>query len=207
MNDVPLFAEADWIRLNSDWTAWWNHELPRPMLVAVSGQPTDRVRPAWWGGGLTRIPHAIPAEAIAAEVWDDVCRCRVYGDAWPRFWIDYGPGVGAAFLGGELEPAQNTAWFHPGIWKGKSLNEIRPVYDPDNLWWRRVQDVTKACVSQFAGRAQVSFPCIGGSLDIAASLRDTTTLLEDCLDDPGAVDELCRTSRRYGYATIGSWLR
>ena len=192
MNAPSPFSEADWTRLERDWTAWWNHDIQRPLLVAVSTQPADRVRPAWWGRGLMNIPHAIPADAIAAEAWHDVSRSTFHGDAWPRFWVDYGPGAGAAFLGGELEPAQNTSWFHPGIWKDKPLSEIRPCYDPDNLWWRRVQDVTRACIDSFAGRAQVAFTEIGGNLDIAASLRDTMTLLIDCADDPGAVDQLCR---------------
>lgn len=191
MNNPPLFTEADWTRLERDWSAWWNHDLRRPMLVATSTQPTDRVRPTWWGG-LGQMPHTVPAEAIAGEVWDDICRTTHDGDAWPRFWINFGPGVGTAFLGGDLEPAQNTVWFHPGIWKDKPLDEIRPGYDPDNLWWRRVQAVTMACIEYFAGRAQVGFTDIGGNLDIAASLRDTMTLLMDCMDDPDAVGDLCR---------------
>jgi 5-methyltetrahydrofolate--homocysteine methyltransferase len=47
-------------------------------------------------------------------------------------------------------------------------------------------------VERFAGGAQVAFTEIGGNLDIAASLRDTMTLLMDCADDPEAVDGLCR---------------
>ncbi len=192
MKSVALFPDSDWIRIERDWTAWWNHDLRRPMLVSVSGLPNNRTRPAWWGEGLAKIPHTVPAEAIAEEIWDDVSHTAHQGDAWPRFWIDYGPGAAAAFLGCELEPAPNTAWFHPGIWRDKPLNEIRPVYDPDNLWWRRVQDITKACIGCFAGRAQVAFTEIGGNLDIAASLRDTMNLLMDCADDPEAVDDLCR---------------
>ena len=195
MSNPTLFSEADWVRLERDWTAWWNHDLQRPLLFAINNhayKPIDRVRPAWWGGGLCKIPHTVPAEAIAREAWEDI-RCTSHsGDAWPRFWVDYGPGAAAAYLGAEVEPAQNTAWFRPGIWKNKPLSGIRPGYDPDNPWWQRTQEVTKACVEYFAGRAQVSVTCIGGSLDIAASLRDTMTLLEDCVDDPDAVDELCR---------------
>jgi len=191
MTNPESFSEADWSRLERDWTAWWNHDIRRPLVLAVRTLPTERVRPVWWGG-LGQIPHTIPAGAIAEEAWDEVGRTTYYGDAWPRFWMNFGPGIAAAFLGGELEPARDTVWFHPGRWKGRELSEIRPTYDPDNLWWRRVRDVTTACVDCFAGRAQVGFTDIGGNLDIAASLRDTMTLLMDCMDDPEMVGHLCR---------------
>lgn len=191
MNNSPVFSDADWARIERDWTAWWRHELRRPMLVAVSTAPTERVRPTWWTS-MGKIPQAIPAAAVAEELWDDVRRTTHEGDAWPRIWINFGPGIAAAFLGGKADPAADTMWFHPGIWKDKPLREIRPVFDPNNHWWRRVLDLTQACVTQFAGRAQVGFTDIGGNLDIAASLRETQNLLLDCLDDPDAVGELCR---------------
>ena len=189
-NSKP-FSDADWARLERDWTAWWNHDLSRPMLVATSTRPADRPRPSWWES-IGKIAHDIPAEAVAEEVWDDICRTCHAGDAWPRAWINFGPGVAAAFLGAAPDLAPDTMWFHPGIWKDKPLEEIRPAYDLDNKWWRRVQDLTRACIAKFDGRAQVGFTDIGGNLDIAASLRETQFLLMDCLDDPAAVGDLCR---------------
>ena len=187
------FTEEDWARLERDWNAWWAHDLRRPMVMGACTAPTSRTRPDWWGG-LGQIPHEVSAEAIADEVWDDLSRTSQAGDAWPRFWINYGPGVAAAFLGGNLDMPKggSTVWFYPGIWQGKELHEIRPEYDADNFWWRRVQSVTAACLERFAGRAQVGFTDLGGNLDIAASLRETQELLMDCLDDPAGVDALSR---------------
>ena len=185
MHTPPPLSEADWIRLERDWTAWWNHDIRRPMLIAVSTEPTHRVRPPWWGG-LGQIPHSVPAEAIAAEAWDDVSRTLHNGDAWPRFWVNYGPGIGAAFLGGEVEPAQNTVWFVQG--EEKFLAALRGVTNPQE----KRKAIGRAFIECFAGRAQVGFTDIGGNLDIAASLRDTMALLMDCADDPDAVGELCR---------------
>ena len=102
MKTPTPFTEADWARLERDWTAWWNHDLDRPLLVSINTRPTDRVRPSWWGG-LGQMPLTVPAEEIAAELWDDISRTTHHGDSWPRAWMNYGPGIGAAAL-----------WFAPG---------------------------------------------------------------------------------------------
>ncbi len=187
-----LFSDEDWNRLELNWSAWWNHDLERPILTTRRTTPTERKRPSWWGGKFGKIPFEVPVEAIADEIWDDICRTTYSGDAWPRTWIDFGPGIAAAYFGGSVDPATDTLWFLPGIWKDKPLREIKPVYDPENKWWRRTQDLTRACLTKFEGRAQVGFTDIGGNLDIAASLRETQSLLTDTLDDPEGVDELCR---------------
>jgi 5-methyltetrahydrofolate--homocysteine methyltransferase len=192
MSTDLAFSDADWTRLERDWSAWWNRDLARPLLVVQSTAPATRLRPAWWDGRqFGGIPLDVPAEAIAEQAWDDLARTTFHGDAWPKFWTNFGPGAAAAFLGGRLEAAARTTWFHPGRWQGRPLAEIRPEYDAEETWWRRIQAVTSACLARFAGRASVGYTDLGGGLDIAASLRDTQTLLMDCLDDPEAVDGLC----------------
>lgn len=188
------FSDENWERLDRDWTAWWNHDLDRPMLIAARTLPPEKPVPSWWKGcgNIGKLPHDIPAEAVAEQCWDEASRIDHAGDAWPRVWMNFGPGIGAAFLGGEAKPTQDSMWFYPGIWKDKPLEEIRPVYDAENRWWRRIQDVTRACVAIFDGRAQVGFTDIGGGLDIVASLRETENLLLDCMDDPDGVGEICR---------------
>ena len=186
------FSDEDWKQHETNWMSWWGQSTDRPLIMAYQHKPTDRVRPSWWGGKFGRMPFDVPVEAIADEIWDDIGRTTYCGDAWPRTWIDFGPGIAAAFLGGDVDPSTGTLWFYPGIWKNKPLREIKPTYDPNNRWWNRVQDLTRACLEKFDGHAQVGFTDIGGNLDTAASLRETEPLLMDCLDDPEGVDELCR---------------
>lgn len=191
MSHDLAFSATDWTRLERDWTAWWNHDLGRPILMATSTRPPARQLPAWWDGRQWGgIPCEVPVEAIAEAAWDTLTRSTWHGDAWPKQWLNFGPGAAAAFLGGRLEASAQTTWFHPGKWAGVPLAEIRPEYDANEFWWRRVQDLTRACVARFGGQAQIGFTDIGGGLDIAASLRDTQTLLMDVLDDPDAVGEL-----------------
>ena len=116
MNDTcaPFFTEEDWTRIERDWTAWWNHDLSRPMLMGGEIVPRDRKLPDWWSWMYGGIPFDIPVEDIASEVWDIVANIRCLGDSWPRTWGNFGAGTGAAFLGGEGAPDFNTIWFTPG---------------------------------------------------------------------------------------------
>lgn len=201
MSASPAFSDADWARHRRDWSAWWAHDLARPLVMAQRTRPAAGPRPPWWDGRqLGGVPPEVPAADIAEQAWDDLCRTDWFGDAWPKFWLNFGPGAAAAFLGGRLEATGLTTWFHPGRWHGAALADIDPQYDAQEAWWRRVQDLARACLDRFAGRACVGHTDIGGGLDIAASLRDTQTLLMDCLDDPAAVDALCARITR-------QWLR
>ena len=182
-----IFTEEQWAKTTSAWTAWWNHDIGRPMLTCQRSRPFQR--PAWWGL-MPAIPFEITPEQIAEEIWQNIANTEYFGDSYPAAFMNFGPGDIAGFVGGEVTPAWNTTWFGPGKWEGRGLREITPEYDPGNIWFRRVKAVMKTCVEKFAGRAVVSYTDLGGNLDIAAPLRGTQTLLTDTLDDPGAVREL-----------------
>ena len=191
MNNHIAFSDTDWMRLERDWTAWWNHDLGRPLLMGATTAPATRQLPSWWDGRqYSCIPTDVPVEAIAEQAWDELTRSTFHGDAGPKQWLNFGPGVAAAFLGGKLEPSARTTWFYPGKWASVPLADICPEFAADEFWWRRITALTHAFRERFAGRAQVGFTDIGGGLDIAASLRDTQQLLMDLLDDPDAVGEL-----------------
>ncbi len=64
------------------------------------------------------------------------------------------------------------------------------AYDPDNVWWRRVQALTAAAVERWEGRLAVGLTDLGGNLDILASLRDTQRLLYEVIDHPAEVERL-----------------
>jgi len=182
-----IFTEERWGRVTSAWTAWWNHDIDRPLLTMSRWIP--RKRAEWWGL-MPMIPFEITPEQIAEEIWQNLASTEYFGDSYPSCFINFGPGDIVGFIGGEVVPAWNTTWFGAGKWEGRGLREIRPEYDPDNKWLRRMKAVMRACVDKFAGRAVVGYTDLGGNLDIIAPLRDTQTLLMDTLDDPDAVREL-----------------
>ena len=188
------YNEERWAALEKNWTAWWNHDLERPLVTAFAHKhDPDRKRPQWWRNwweSIGKAPFSVSAEEVAEECAKDLSQSVPLGDAWPRVWLNFGPGSMAGYVGGEVDPKPETFWFYPGIWKDKDLRDIKPEYLADNPWWQRVSSIQRACAERFGSNAQVGFSDFGGNMDIAASLRDTEKLLCDLIDDPEGVDAL-----------------
>ncbi len=195
------FAEQDWERIERDWTAWWAGELERPMVM-IEGLELSR------GATLPDAPHFtsnLPLELSADEVVDRYQQLleatRFYGDAWPKWWLNFGPGIVAGFLGAQVHCAPDTVWFGAGAPAGaQNIQDMHPTYDAGNFWWRRIQELTRVAVERWGNQASVSITDLGGNLDILASLRTTEQLLLDLYDSPDEVERLASEITRL-------WLR
>lgn len=190
------FTQPDWQRIARDWAAWWAGELERPLVVLETSEPFERE--ADWSQ-LTRFGLNTPADEIL-DNWQMILEhTHFHGDAFPKWWVNFGPGTMAAFLGSRVSWSPDTTWFWPleGV---ASLEEIHPVFDEENLWWRRVVEVTQRAVTRWGNQVLVGIADLGGNLDILASLRGSDKLLLDLTDAPGEVDRLTREITRL-------WLR
>lgn len=185
--DVHFTAE-DWARIARDWTAWWAGALERP-LVMIEGRAPDAPPLA-----TKRFTWMLPVEMPPDEVLDcyerELAATRWYGDAWPKWWPNYGAGVGAAFLGAEVHPAPETetVWFASA--EPAAIAELHPTFDPQNRWRRRVYELTERAIARWGERVTVGYTDIGGNLDILASLLGTQDLLFALLDAPDEVERL-----------------
>jgi 5-methyltetrahydrofolate--homocysteine methyltransferase len=179
------FTEQDWQRIARDWNAWWAGELERPLIVLETSDP---VEDADWSQ-LTKFGLDTPAAQIV-DNWDRILSAtRWHGDAFPKWWGNYGPGVMAAFLGSQPTWTPDTTWFWPleGV---ERLEDIHLAYDAENPWWQRVQEVTRAGVARWGSQVLVGHTDLGGNLDILASLRGADKLLLDLTDSPAEVERL-----------------
>lgn len=179
------FNKTTWNRLEATWRAWWAGELDRPLVTAVVHDPGTH--PPDGDDFVTRFPLDMPAEVIVDYFEQQLTTVHYYGDAYPKYWVNFGAGIVAAFLGAGLEYNTGTTWFHP--LNVQSLSEIKLAYNPANVWWQRVQAVTRAAIERWHGRVVVAYTDLGGNLDILASLRGTENLLIDCVEQP---DEIIR---------------
>jgi len=196
---MASIADFDWNAHRTTWNRWWNHDLERPIVIASDGgSPSDR--PSWWGCQLGGVPASVSPAEIAATAERSLATQVLHGDAFPTYWVNFGPGVLSAFLGGDLQADLRTTWFTPGLHTGQAIADVRI---PDRLsgpWWDYVQAVTRACADRFGRRAVIGTTDIGGNLDVLAALRDANQLLLDCMDDPAEVDRLCRDITRMWWA-------
>jgi 5-methyltetrahydrofolate--homocysteine methyltransferase len=181
------FTEHDWERIERDWSAWWAGELERPLVTIELTEPDPRHD---WSQ-LTKWGLETPVEQMLENAGRMLEATHWLGDAYPKWWVNYGPGTMAAFLGSAVHYRQDTTWFQPleGL---DLLTELHPTFDPENDWWKRVQEVTRTALECWGDQVLVGTTDIGGNLDILASLRGSQKLLVDLIDCPDEVDRLSR---------------
>lgn len=192
------FEPRDWQRVTDTWSAWWHGELARPLVLIEQIEGDEAAIKALAPDYVSNLPLELSAEEIVDRYATRLAATRWYGDAMPKWWLNYGPGIAAGFLGAKVHCVPDTVWFEPQ--QAASIAEVRPVYDADNPWWRRIQDLAAAATARLRDRAVVGFTDIGGNLDIVASLRGTEQLLLDLYDAPDDVERLATTVTRL-------WLR
>jgi 5-methyltetrahydrofolate--homocysteine methyltransferase len=189
------FTAEDWQRIEQDWSLWWAGELERPMVMIEN--PLCFPLPL-------EMERNFLLEKPVEEVLDHfqmLLEAReFYGDAWPKWWPNFGPGIAAGFLGAEVkcEADNTTVWFEPT--QRLPIQELHCSYDPDNMWWRRIVNLTRAAVERWGDQVSVAHTDLGGNLDILASLRGSEQLLYDVIDAP---DEVLRLSHQI----TREWLR
>lgn len=180
------FTEQNWERIERDWTAWLAGELNRSMVIIEN--------PIVFAASA-HMTREFLMEMPVDEVLDHhemLLEARqFYGDAWPKWWPNYGPGIMAGFLGAEVynTPETATVWFEAA--EKPAIEELHFAYDAGNIWWKRILELTRGAVERWGDRVSVAHTDLGGNLDVLASFRTTEQLLYDLYDAP---DEVMRLS-------------
>lgn len=182
------FGPERWQKLKTNYRAWWNGELDRP-IVAVTVRDRDPGRPMPETPMLTQATCAdlsIPADKLIDRIDYELSTFHYLGDAYPFFSMGiFGPGVVAAFLGARLSNATGNVWFHPEA--DLPLSAYRFRFDPDNVWFRRIRDIYVAGMKRWQGQVLMGMTDLGGAVDIVSTFRPGETLLMDLYDCPDEV--------------------
>ncbi len=109
-----------------------------------------------------------------------------YGEAYPDYWPNLGPGSFGTFLGAQPHFLPDTVWYDPCCQK---LQELQPHLDPDNPWWQWSLAATERAVAECDGSYLISTPDLVENLDTVAALAGTETVLFGLME---AGDELQR---------------
>jgi len=182
------FTEADWERVTDAWTAWWAHDLYRPLVMVEGMVHGSEAVVAAAPDFTSNFGLDVPAGNVIDCYQARLEATRWYGDAFPKWWLNFGPGIMAGFLGAQVHCMPDTVWFTPG--SGSAISEIDLVYDAQNPWWLRIQELTRLAIRRWGDAVAIAHTDLGGNLDILASLRDTQQLLFDLYDSPEEVIRL-----------------
>jgi hypothetical protein len=182
------FPDSGWETIAQNWSAWWAGELERALVVLECIEPKDEGTPHYASTFLGNCRPEVSAEDLLAQFIPRLQATYYLGDAFPRFWPNFGPGIVAAFAGAGLHAVQDTTWFNPA--ESSLIYMLHVGMLADNPWWQRVKTVTQAAVMRWGNQLSIGFTDLGGNLDILAHLRGTQQLLFDLIDCPQEVDRL-----------------
>mgnify|MGYP005838163643 CR=1 FL=1 len=179
------FTPEDWMRVKEDWILFLAGELRRPLIVL------ETVDPSFHGPVPLEFnyPLDVPVEKVLDEYQAYLQAKRFHGDAFPKWWPNFGPGILAGFLGAHVRVTPTTVWFEPPARRGV-LGDLRFTFDEGNVWWRRIHDLTAQAVARWRGRVAVGHTDLGGNLDVLASFLTTEKLLYSLYDYPEEVGRL-----------------
>ncbi len=188
---MPLhlhFPDNGWEDVQHNWRAWWTGELERALVVLECLEAQDASTPHYASTFLGNYGLEACVDALLDLFVIRLEATYYLGDAFPRFWPNYGPGIVAAFAGSGLQAVADTTWFSPAA-EGR-ISELHATMQAENPWWQRVAEVTRAAVERWGQQLAIGFTDLGGNLDVLAHLRGTQRLLLDLIDSPQEVDRL-----------------
>ena len=184
---MGALKDFDWKKLCSAWESWHRGESRSPMFNISVIPPAGSAKPPH--AYLSMYDFSIPAAEILDEIETYLEHCTYLGGAYPSVWLNFGPGVLAAMVGGEGHNGMNTVWFTPGKWSGMSPDRIHPRLDRSSPWFRRVEEFLLTGRER-KGRFHIGCTDLGGTLDVVYSLIPGEDLLYALYDSPEEIKRL-----------------
>lgn len=187
------FTNERWDRIKKNSNLWWEGRLGRPLIqLRLSGADPGKKKPVLFGN---KPQHAFYNMDVSPEkivdYWDYEIRSFEYlGDSFPNIWLNFGPGILAAFLGAEAEPRIPTVWFHPP--EVKNPEELSFKFNPENIWFKRIIDICDSAIERWEGVVQMGMTDLGGVLDVLSTFRPGENLLLDLYDRPDEIKRLVK---------------
>jgi len=182
--------KSNWTDTQNRFLEWWDRQ---GMMVGMWGAPeTGRclhetvaspARPA------TIDERYTDAAFRAAENHYRLSRSIYPLDVLPSATADLGPGSLALFLGSKPDFAEDTVWFHPVFEADPEPEKLPPLrFDPEHPWWRKTEEILRACAEAGRGKYFVGCPDLIENMDTLSSLRGAQTLLFDLVERPEWVE-------------------
>jgi len=163
---------------------WKGEETDRPVLfiTAPKDEPDTSVAPPSVADPRDRVRP----ENMLAEARYRLAQTAYLAEGCPHFFVNFGPGVLHACIGGEADfEFSYTTWFPRFLSDIEEFPTLR--FQPEGRWWSQVMAVTNALLDELGDELVVSITDIGGVADVLASAVGNRQLLLDVVDRPEVV--------------------
>lgn len=178
--------------------AWWDHEIiDRPCIAYYLFSDLKDLK-------IEYIYEYFGIPWYLAQNWDNfedflfkfehILRTLSFGgEAIPRLFPNYGPGIMAAVFGIEPKFQSNTVWFH----KDTSLEEIIPHLEgvklnKNNLGYNRLLEITEYLAKRARNEYSSGLTDLGGVMDILSSFLGPSKIILTMKRRPSIIDT-CRS--------------
>lgn len=163
---------------------WKGGDTDRPVMVIgfPREDPDPAVGPPEYDDPADRLrPELMLARARYKLATRDWC-----AEGFPHFFVNYGPGVLHACIGGELRARdERTIWFPEFLERLEDFERL--AFGPEGNWWSTIAETTELLLGEVGDELVISYTDIGGNADVLASARGPQDFLFDCAERPEVV--------------------
>lgn len=160
---------------------FWNKEnhdrpimalfAPSDKFVAADFKIPDNIDERW-----TDTEYIIKSNRLAFR------NTSFVGDAFPALNPNLGPDILGAIMGCDLSFGENTSWAKHIVYDWDMLPDIK--FDENNLWWKKIFELTKAAVDDSNGDYLVGVTDLHSGTDALVSLKGPENLCLGMFDCP-----------------------
>lgn len=176
----------DFDKITKRFDEYWNMaNTDKPLISIVA--PKDN--PA---------PYNIKTPDTIFDRWNDIefvlKHTRHYiennyygGDAIPSMFPNLGPDILGACLGCDIDFGADTSW---AVHNMDSLENKSVTFDPENKWYKKIVEMTKAFVDDSKGDYFVGITDLHPGMDALVSFRGSQNLCFDLYEYPDEIKKL-----------------
>lgn len=168
-------------RIEGRWSEFWsreNHDRPIISIYAAEKEKSGE-EPQFIPDHRTRwLDTEYQIKAFRSGMQNTV----YLGEAYPSFNPDLGPDFLGAVCGCDIEFGAATSWAKPCLESYEDFPEIK--FDENNLWWKKMCEMTAAALEDSAGEYYVGLTDIHAGADGLVSLRGSEKAAFDIYDNP-----------------------
>ncbi|MFZ2656775.1 MAG: hypothetical protein WAX69_17715 [Victivallales bacterium] len=169
---------------------WKMENRDRPLVIMSRQKPADSQEDKYLlslkQADLTK--YWSDPDVLMLRAKRNIASQECLGDSLPSMRVPLGPLMLSTFLGSGVEFQPDTVWFHPCTDKLDDLKDLK--LDPDNRWWRLVED---CCLRMAQERTTIPVvPDLGGIGDNLAAMVGADVLMLEMIERPELVKKVIR---------------